>query len=364
MSIFCTNCKRPYPETGSVYKCPKCGGLFDIEPILFDPDIVNQTEKSLWRYRHTFPGIPVSASEVSLGEGNTPLIWANEFGRQAAYKCEYANPTGSFKDRGTSLIATFLKSRGVVRAVEDSSGNAGASFAAYCSKAGIQAGIYVPQNASGPKLKQISEYGAEIHPIQGTRMDVTNKLENEINSSETAYGSHAYLPFNIAGYATAAYEIYEQMGCAPGSIVVPVGQGGLFLGIYKGFEALKNAGLTKHIPYMVGVQSRACSPLWILSTAGKSAMGFIVEGNTLAEGIKVKQPVRAGVLLQIAANRAGEFFPVEEKDILRGRDELARKGLYVEPTSAVVWSAIEQMISRIPEPVVGILTGSGLKYSK
>ncbi len=364
MSIFCTNCKRPYPETGTPYKCPKCGGLFDIEPIKYDPGLVNYSENSLWRYRPTFAGIPGSITPVSLGEGNTPLVWADVFGRQAAFKCEFANPTGSFKDRGSSLITTFLNSRQVVDAVEDSSGNAGASFAAYCGKAGIQAGIYVPDTASGPKLKQISAYGAEIYPVHGSRSDVTNALENAVFSKGNTYGSHAYLPFNIAGYATAAYELYEQLGCAPGSVVLPVGQGGLFLGIYRGFEALKNAGLIKHIPYMLGVQARACSPLWILSTAGKSAMGFIVEGVTLAEGIKVKQPVRTGNLLQIVANGHGEFLPIDEIDILRGRDEFARRGLYVEPTSAVIWAAIEHTISRLPEPVVGILTGSGLKYSK
>ncbi len=193
---------------------------------------------------------------------------------------------------------------------------------------------------------------------------MTNALENAVFSKGITYGSHAYQAVNIAGYATAAYEIYQQLGSEPGSVIVPAGQGGLFLGIFRGFEALKNAGLIRKIPHMVGVQARACSPLWILSTAGTSAMGFIVEGKTLAEGIKVKQPVRAGTLLEIVDHDAGEFVVVDEIDILRGRDELACKGLYVEPTSAVIWAAIEQSISRLPEPVVGILTGSGMKYSK
>ncbi|MEI6289384.1 MAG: pyridoxal-phosphate dependent enzyme [Chloroflexota bacterium] len=364
MNIFCTNCKRPYPEEGAPYKCPKCGGLFDAGPIIFDPDQVSKADKSIWRYRHTFSGIPESADVVSLGEGNTPLIWTGVFGRQIAFKCEFLNPTGSFKDRGTTVITTFLKSRGITNAVEDSSGNAGASFAAYSAKAGIQAGIYIPASASGPKLNQIAAYGAQIFPVNGSRSDVTNALENAVFSKGITYGSHAYQAVNIAGYATAAYEIYQQLGSEPGSVIVPAGQGGLFLGIFRGFEALKNAGLIRKIPHMVGVQARACSPLWILSTAGTSAMGFIVEGKTLAEGIKVKQPVRAGTLLEIVDHDAGEFVVVDEIDILRGRDELACKGLYVEPTSAVIWAAIEQSISRLPEPVVGILTGSGMKYSK
>ena len=137
-----------------------------------------QSQPGIWRYRHTFTGLPADFPAVSLGEGSTPLLWAEAFGRQVAFKCEYLNPTGSFKDRGTTVITTFLKSRGVTAAVEDSSGNAGASFAAYAARAGIKAGIYVPAAASGPKRQQIEFYGAELHPIEGTRSDVTTALES------------------------------------------------------------------------------------------------------------------------------------------------------------------------------------------
>ena len=364
MKITCTNCKRPYPETGAPYKCPKCGGLFDIAEIEFDAGQVETAVKSIWRYRHTFEGLPADCEPVSLGEGATPLLWREAFGRQIAFKCEYLNPTGSFKDRGTSLISTFLRSRDITSAVEDSSGNAGASFAAYSARSGIRAGIYIPAAPSGPKRQQIEFYGAELHPVEGSRSDVTAALEARLGSSETAYASHAYLPVNIPGYATAAYEIYEQLGCAPGAIIVPVGQGGLFLGIYRGFMALKRAGLIKSLPYMVGVQARACSPLWVLSTAGMSALGFITEGPTLAEGVRVKRPLRAGVLLQVIQAGHGEFIPVDEPDILKGRDELSGRGLYVEPTSAITWAALGQSINRVPDPLVVVLTGSGYKYNR
>ena len=364
MKIICTNCKRPYPETGTPYKCPNCGGLFDITEIDFDPGQVDRAAPGIWRYRHSFEGLPANCAPVSLGEGATPLLWSQAFGRQVAFKCEYLNPTGSFKDRGTALITTFLQSRGAKSAVEDSSGNAGASFAAYAARAGIQAAIYTPASASGPKLRQIEFYGAELRPIAGTRSDVTTALETALAASDTAYASHAYLPVNIPGYATAAYEIHEQLGCVPGAVIVPAGQGGLLLGIYRGFQALKRAGLTETLPYMVGVQARACSPLWVLSTAGMSALGFISEGQTLAEGVRVKRPLRAGPLLQIVADRHGEFIAVEEADILRGRDELARRGLYVEPTSAITWAALEQTVNRLPDPLVVVLTGSGFKYNR
>jgi threonine synthase len=364
MKIACLNCGRPYPDEGTPYNCPKCGGLFDVSPLEFDPAQVDTSQPGIWRYRHTFTGLPVTCSAVSLGEGSTPLIWSEAFGRQVAFKCEYLNPTGSFKDRGTTVITTFLQSRGVTAAVEDSSGNAGASFAAYAAHAGIKAGVYVPAGASGPKRQQIEFCGAELHPVEGARSDVTAALESKIGRfSNVAYASHAYLPVNIPGYATAAYEIFEQIGGAPGAIVVPAGQGGLLLGLYRGFDALRGAGLVKSLPYMIGVQARACSPLWVLSTAGMSAYGFVTEGQTLAEGVRVKRPLRAGALLQMVEAGHGEFVPVDEIDILRGRDELAKRGLYVEPTSAIVWSALEQTLERLPDPVAVMLTGSGYKYS-
>ncbi len=365
MNITCLNCGRPYPDSGTPYKCPKCGGLFDISDLEFDPTQVDYAQRGVWRYRHTFGSLSTNCEPVSLGEGATPLVWADAFGRQIAFKCEFLNPTGSFKDRGTSLITTFLKSRGVNAGLEDSSGNAGASFAAYAARAGIKAKIYIPAAASGPKRQQIEFYGAELRAIEGTRSNVSEALENALwtgsSASDAAYASHAYLPINIPGYATAAYEIFDQIGCAPGSVVVPAGQGGLLLGLYRGFKALKHACLTNSIPYMLGVQARACSPLWVLSTVGNSAMGFITEGQTLAEGVRVKRPLRAGTLLQMVEAGQGAFVAVDEADILPGRDELAKRGLYVEPTSALVWSALEQTIAHLPQPVVVMLTGSGYK---
>ena len=368
MKITCTNCGRPYPEIGAPYKCPKCGGLFDIASWDFDLAQVDKSQPGIWRYRHTFAGLDSASNVVSLGEGQTPLVWSEAFGRQIAFKCEFLNPTGSFKDRGTSVITSFLKTRGVMTAVEDSSGNAGASFAAYAARAGIKAGIYVPAAASGPKRQQIEFYGAELHPIDGSRSDVTRALERAVEpgtgAHPIAYASHAYLPVNLPGYATAAYEIFEQMGCAPAAVIVPAGQAGLLLGLYRGFSALKRAGLADSIPYFVGVQARACSPLWVLSTVGVSAFGFVTEGQTLAEGVRVKSPLRVGTILQMVDDGHGEFIVVDEIDVLRGRDELAKRGLYVEPTSAITWSALEQTVERLPDPVAIVLTGSGYKYSR
>ena len=364
MKIVCLNCGRAYPEDGFPYRCPRCGGLFDIPELHFDPGMVDDGTRGVWRYRHTFAGMRTNFPEVTLGEGGTPLIWSQVLGRQVAFKCEYLNPTGSFKDRGFTLITTFLASRGASYALEDSCGNAGASFAAYAGRAGIRAGVFVPICASGPQYQQIGILGAEVHSVEGSRTNVSEALLSHLAHSGAAYASHAWMPFNLPGYATTAYEIWEQLGCAPGTVICPAGQGGLLLGMYRGFSALYRAGLIHSIPRMIGVQARACPPLWVLSTAGMSAMGFVTEGQTLADGVRVKLPLRGGALLQMVRAGHGDFFAVEEEKILPGRDELAFRGLYVEPTSAIVWAALEANLQYLEDPVVVVLTGSGYKYSK
>lgn len=359
--IQCTNCRLPYPEQGMPYRCPRCGGLFDFaSPWDFDPALVDSSQPGIWRYRHAL-GLPDKAPCVSLGEGNTPLVWGQAFSKRVAFKCEYQNPTGSFKDRGSALIVSFARGRGVDSAVEDSSGNAGASFAAYAARGGLKARVYVPDSVSGPKRAQIEAYGAEIVPIKGSRSDTAEAVRQAAEDG-AVYASHAYLPFNLPGYATAAYEIVEQVGEAPGTVIAPAGQGGLLLGIAKGFEALLRARVIERMPVLIGVQARACAPLWALLNYGRAGLAWVAEAETLADGIRVTFPLRGDTLLQTLSQHHGTILAVDEDDILTGRRALAAMGFYVEPTSAVVWSALEQVVDQVPEPVILVLTGSGLKW--
>ena len=163
MNIACTNCGRAFPETGTPYRCPRCGELFDDrEPVPWRG--VDPQARGIWRFG---PSIGVEQISVTLGEGRTALVPAEVLGRTVYFKCEYANPTGSFKDRGTASLVSFLVSRGVSAALEDSSGNAGASFAAYAVRAGLRPTVYVPASAAGVKRRQIASYGAEVVLVDG-----------------------------------------------------------------------------------------------------------------------------------------------------------------------------------------------------
>jgi len=365
MDISCTSCDRSYPQDGLPYLCPHCGGLFDFRnPFPFKPTQVDRSQPGIWRYRHIF-GLSPEFEPLSLGEGNTPLIWAEVYGRKVAFKCEFQNPSGSFKDRGSAVLTAWLKSRKITAAVEDSSGNAGASFAAYAARAGIKARIFVPESAGGPKLRQIEAYGAELVPVPGSRSNASAEAMKAAGEGQ-AYASHAYLPFNLPGYATTSYEIFEQLGDQmPSAVVLPAGQGGMLLGMARGFESLRVAtGSKKGNPMFIGVQARACAPLWAKFSKGNTSIGLIADNPTVAEGVRVSNPVRADAVLQAVSASNGMILAVPEEEIIPNRNVLARLGLYVEPTSSIVLSALKNTVQNLPDPVVVILTGSGLKYAQ
>ncbi len=363
MSIWkCANCGLPYPDDALPYRCPRCGGIFDrAEPLTYDPAQVDPNLPGLWRYAPLW-GWTTGIEPVSLGEGHTPLVWTEGFDRRVALKLEYLNPTGSHKDRGTAPLVALLKARGVTEAVEDSSGNAGASFAAYAARAGIRARVFVPAYASGPKRAQIAAYGAEVVPVEGPRSAAAEAVRQAAEAG-AIYASHAHLPFGLDGFATIAWELAEQMPTPPGTIVAPVGQGSLLLGIARGAEALVRAGVWPQMPLLVGVQALACAPLYALARGGREALMWVTEGETLAEGVRILRPVWGDALMAFLSQHPGAFIAVEEEAIRAGREALAQRGFFVEPTSAIVWDALAQLASWAPDPIVIILTGSGLKAS-
>jgi threonine synthase len=282
-------------------------------------------------------------------------VETNLFSRPVFLKLEYTNPTGSYKDRLVSPIVSYLISQGITEAVEDSSGNAGAAFAAYAARGGVKAKIFVPESARGPKLAQIKYFGADVEVVPGPRAEATKAALRVVNNENT-YASHAFLPHGLAGIATMAYEIVSELGREPGALIAPVGHGGLLLGLAMGFNALYAAGVTEDVPILIGVQAKNCSPM-VLSTNSKEFT------ETIAGGISVSHPARAAELHNLAQSQDIRFVAVEEDCILPGRDHLAAQGFYVEATSAVVWDALRQVVEGLPDPITLVLTGSGLKQA-
>jgi threonine synthase len=357
--IACTDCGKPYPDRTNPFIC-ECGGVYDfIEFPAFDQAGINANATDLWRYDKLL-GLSHNIERVTLGEGGTPLIQVNQGTRLLWLKLESENPTGSYKDRGSSVLVSHLKNRGVDYAVEDSSGNAGASFAAYCARGNLKCRVFVPESASGPKRSQIEMFGADLMKIPGPRSEAAMAVLEEAKRG-IVYGSHAFMPFGLPGIATIAYELVEQLGKVPSSVIAPVGHGGLLYGIMLGFEAMLKSGVIEKEPYYIGVQSEGCAPIAVAYQREKEAPVGITPGETLAEGVKVTSPIRGKAILSRLINGKGEMMAISEKDISDAYIELARIGVYCEPTSALVWAAAKKVTQTRLTPTVAIITGSGYK---
>lgn len=357
--IACTKCNKPFPSDRIPYQCD-CGGSFDFA--VFPDYVADQIDLSkfgMMKYASLF-GLEQDCKWITLGEGNTPLLPTTIGGQTIFCKMESHNPTGSYKDRGSAVLVSFLRSRGVEFAVEDSSGNAGASFAGYCAKAGLKARVYVPESASGPKRMQIERYAAELIRVPGPRSEAAKAVLKAANSG-VVYASHAWMPFGLTGIASIAYELVEQLGEVPGTVVAPVGHGGLMYGIMRGFESMAKAGAIPHEPYYVGVQSNGCAPVTTAFIQKTSEITEVPLSETAAEGVKVAQPARGSAIVERMLSGNGSMISINENQLLESWCESAAQGFYMEPTSALVWAAIKQNIKDFKTPVVAVITGSGYK---
>jgi threonine synthase len=321
--------------------------------------------RSVWRYAKAL--LIDARHAVTLGEGSTPLIDGGWQGAPVRFKLEFMMPTGSFKDRGMTVMVSYLKSRGISHVLEDSSGNAGASLSAYAAAAGMRCRILVPETASYPKIAQIAACGAEVLTIPGSRQHVAETALRM--SKEIFYASHNWQPFFHEGTKTLAYELWEQLGFrAPDNVVVPLGYGSNVLGCERGFAELQRNGEIAKPPRLFGVQAANCAPFYAAFKLGTDAPVPTQIAPTIAEGIASSKPTHFAGVLRAARSTGGGIVAVSESEIVAALGALSRQGLYVEPTSAAGAAGLSQLLRsgtiKREETTVLVLTGSGLKASE
>ena len=353
-----------YPVDQPRWKCD-AGGILDLEwtPVI-DPARISRRPPTMWRYREAIP-IGDDASILTFGEGFTPLLRQAIDGREVLLKQEYIFQTGSYKDRGASVLLSKVRELGVDSVVQDSSGNAGCAVAAYSARGMISCQVFVPEGTSPAKLAQLRYYGADVCQIRGSREETARAA---LLAAESAYyASHSWNPFFLQGTKTFAYEVCEQMGWkAPDSVVLPAGNGTLLLGAAIGFNELYGAGLIGALPRLIAVQSAACDPLVRGYNSPDGQVPSVHAQQTLAEGIAIAEPVRGSQMLKAVRKSGGRFLAVEEAEIIESLQLMARLGFYIEPTSAAVVAGLRSYLRDCPrdEQVVCPLTGSGLKSTE
>ncbi|MGA3004088.1 MAG: pyridoxal-phosphate dependent enzyme [Acetobacteraceae bacterium] len=323
---------------------------------------IDTTERSLWRYRAALP-LPF-AEPISLGEGMTPLISRILHGARVLLKCDWMNPTGSFKDRGASVMLSLLRAQGITHVLEDSSGNGGAAVAGYAAAGGMRATIMTPASTSPGKTVQMRAYGAEIRLIPGSRQDTADAAVRE--AASIFYASHNWHPFFLQGTKTLAYELWEDFGyCAPDNIITPCGAGSNVLGCAIGFAELLRAGEITRLPRIFAVQPANCGPIAAAFLAGTDAEVATPIEPTIAEGTAIAKPIRRREVIAALRDSRGGAVMVSEASIISEIFDLARTGVYVEPTSAQVVAGFSKLLAegtiRPDETTILVMTGSGLK---
>jgi len=362
MPYCCVTCKATHDLDRRIFRCG-CGGFLEVEHEgMFSKAEIATRGLTVWRYREAF-GLPAGVEAVSLGEGRTPLVTRRLDAGEVHFKLDYLQPSGSFKDRGASVLLSLVKSLGVSRVVEDSSGNAGCAIAAYASAAGIQCTIYVPEHTPEGKLVQIKLYGAEVVRVPGKRQDANDAVIAA--SKQSYYASHLWNPFFAMGGKSAAFEIWEELGYrVPPLVVVPLGAGGNLEGLYLGFRDLVRAGYAKEIPKIIGVQAEKCPPLHRAFQTGQSEFVPMEVDFTVAEGIAVQRPPRSRAVLAAIRESQGRTVGVTEEEILQASRRLYAMGFFVEPTSAAAFAGWLKLDAAERQGAVVSLTGIGLKESK
>ena len=331
------------------------------------------TSEGMWTF---FEFLPIE-QHVTFYEGFTPMVDAPDW--DAQFKLEYVFPTGSFKDRGASTTLSRAVELGVERVIEDSSGNAGASIATYAARAGLEADIYVPADVNQSKLMTIQRADARPVRIEGSREDVTaacleavegrssddpNEGDAPYQTGDGWYASHAWNPAFYAGTMTFAFEVAAQQGwTVPDAVVLPIGHGTLFLGAYRGFSLLNEAGIVDEMPRLLGAQAAGYAP--IVAALGGDTTDEEGEGTAIADGIRITEPARGTEILEAIDETDGDAIALGGDPIETALDRLHRNGFYVEPTCAVAPAALEQYredgVIDDSDDVVVPLTGSGLK---
>ncbi len=356
----CMDCGSGVKGTEPVFKCRHCGGslevIYDYERMHADfiPMQFRYMPPTHMKYHFALP-LKKPHNAVTMGEGGTPLI---NIGDNTYVKYEGVNPTGAFKDRGSSVEISMAVELGKKQVVCASTGNMGASIAAYAARAGIEAVIFTPDFAEPVKLKQMKYYGAKIVKGGKTYSEALRK------SVEYAQKTGAYItgdyPYRLEGQKTVAYEIVDQMNLAvPDNIVIPVGNGTLFYATYKAFNEMKCLGIVDRMPRLIAVQASGCAPIVNAFRKNMEKAEPIRKPETIASAINCDDPVDGAGVLKAIRKSKGDAVAVSDGQSIEAKLALAKKGVYAEISSATAYAGYLKLKPR--GTTVIVITGVGFK---
>ncbi len=367
----CTRCDETYPEEEIKYRCPSCNSVLKIDREIEEPSF---SGKGTSKFKEV---LPVDSDLVTLQEGSTPLYNAESLSQEYGVdeillKYEGTNPTGSFKDRGSSVAVTKALEYGHNKVTLASTGNMAASVSAYSTKARLKTLVYVPRDTPVGKLSQVIVYGGELRRINGNFQDTMDRAWEEAKAG-TYLAETGLNPYYLEGEKTLSYEITHETDELPDTIIIPMGTGGLLTSTYWGFKEQKKLGMIDEIPKLIGTQAKACSPIVDAYKQDHKRPKPPRGGTeTVAGSIHVKTPFNGHTAVQAMKETDGQGIEVRDERIIESVLEMGREGVFGEPASALPLAALKKTLDPEEEDlsidkdqsIMMVVTGNGLKESE
>ncbi len=377
--LECTDCQATYSADEVHRTCPACGKVlaarYDMEMArrAADREAMASRPATMWRYFELMP-VRDPQNVVTLGEGGTPMGRARRLeqaldAREMYIKDEGGNPTGSFKARGLSAAVSRARELGLERLSLPSAGNAGGALAAYCARAGLEAHIFMPQDAPEANKKECDVAGAHVTLVDGLISDAGRLARESAARLKLFDVSTMQEPYRVEGKKTMGYEIAQDLGWRlPDVIIYPTGGGTGLVGMWKAFQEMEALGWTDgHRPRMVAVQAEGCAPIVRAFQQGARHAEPWENAVTAAAGIRVPSAIGDYLMLDILRESGGTAVAVPEAEIFKAVRQMASlEGIFPAPEGAATLAAYGALRADgwlgPEESVVLMNTGSGFKY--
>lgn len=378
--LECANCGKNY-EANKLYNlCVECGKpllvFYDLEKAkqTLTKDSLKTRSENLWRYTEVLP-VENPENIVCLGEGFTPLLKVEKIALTLPLKLnlyikdESTNPTQSFKARGMTAAVSMAKELGVKKVAAPSAGNAAGALAAYASRAGMEAHLFMPQDTPKANIIECEQTGAFVTLVDGLITDC-GKIVAERKDAEGWFDvSTLKEPYRVEGKKTMGYELAEQLNWTlPDVILYPTGGGTGLIGMWKAFDEMEKMGwIDSKRPRMVSVQSAGCAPIVRAFHARSRFADEFENAHTVASGLRVPKAVGDFLILDAIRASNGTAIAVSDENLVSAVKEIgASEGLFCAPEGAACLPALREMIEKDlvkeGETVVIFNTGAGVKY--
>ena len=378
--LECANCQKQYEAKKLHNLCEKCG-----KPLLVRYDLkkaaetlkkvsLKSREANLWRYKEVLP-VENDENIVSFGEGWTPLLETKKLAESLPLKLnlyikdEGQNPTQSFKARGMTAAVSMALELGAEKLAVPSAGNAAGALAAYASRAGLEAHIFMPSDTPKANIIECEQTGANVTLIDGLITDCGAEVAKRKDAENWFDVSTLKEPYRIEGKKTMGYELAEQFNWnLPDVILYPTGGGTGLIGMWKAFNEMEKMGwIDEKRPRMVSVQSETCAPIVRAFHEGKRFADEFENAETVASGLRVPKAIGDFLILDALRESGGTAIAVPDKDLIKAVKEIgAAEGIFCAPEGAACFSALREMIGQNlineNEKVVIFNTGAGVKY--